>query len=111
MYRICRNNKITYITISHRPALMAFHERILTIGDGKCGFTLNDVDHSRIPQKEMALAKSSVKAAVDQNAEKKIADCLKARSAKYAHLESRRHKKIRSTSTTSRFRRLLSTHS
>lgn len=108
MYRICRNYKITYITISHRPALMAFHERILTIGDGKCGFTLNDVDHSRIPQKEMALAMSSVKAAVDQNAEKKIADCLKERSEKYSHLQSRGEKKIRNTSTASRFRRLLS---
>ena len=108
MYRICRNNKITYITISHRPALMAFHERILTIGDGKCGFTLNDVDHSRIPQKEMALAMSSVKAAVDQNAEQKIAECLEARSEQYKHLESRAEKKFKAASTAGRFRRLLS---
>ena len=107
MYRICRNNKITYITISHRPALMAFHERILTIGDGKCGFTLNDVDHTKIPQKEVALAMSSVKADVDQNAEQKIAESLDARSVPYQHLESRTDKEIKDASTFSRFRRLL----
>ena len=37
---------MTYITISHRPTLKAFHDRILTIGDGKAGFTLVPIDHS-----------------------------------------------------------------
>ncbi len=33
LYRVCRENGITYITISHRPALKRHHEFILTIGE------------------------------------------------------------------------------
>lgn len=33
LYRVCRENGITYITISHRPALKRHHDFILTIGE------------------------------------------------------------------------------
>jgi ABC-type uncharacterized transport system fused permease/ATPase subunit len=46
LFKICRKLKITYITISHRPALQQFHDRILAIGDGKSGFTITDVPDS-----------------------------------------------------------------
>ena len=107
MYRICRQHRITYITISHRPALMAFHERILTIGDGKCGYTLSDIDHSKLSQKEMALATATTKAVVDTGAEAKIKQGLEARSAKYAHLDSSRPKELKDISTRKRFGRIL----
>ena len=30
--------------ISHRPALLAYHDTLLAIGDGKCGFTLSTIE-------------------------------------------------------------------
>ena len=39
--------QVTYITISHRPTLKAFHNQILTIGDGKQGYTLEPIDHAK----------------------------------------------------------------
>ena len=32
--------------ISHRPALLAYHDTLLAIGDGKCGFTLSTIERS-----------------------------------------------------------------
>ena len=46
LYEICKELKVTYITISHRPTLKAFHNQILTIGDGKQGYTLEAIDHT-----------------------------------------------------------------
>lgn len=37
LYEICRQHSITIVTISHRPALMAYHDTSLAIGDGKQG--------------------------------------------------------------------------
>ena len=34
LYAICKRYHITYVTISHRPALMAYHDTSLAIGDG-----------------------------------------------------------------------------
>ena len=81
LYRICQDQRCAYITIAHRPALKAYHDRVLSIGDGKQGFTLEP-----IPAAERAAAMS----AVDQSAEAADgADAvlraqLEARSAKYA---------------------------
>lgn len=35
LYQIVKEHQVTYITIAHRPALKAYHERMLSIGDGK----------------------------------------------------------------------------
>ena len=35
LYAICEEHSITYVTISHRPALLAYHNQRLAIGDGK----------------------------------------------------------------------------
>ena len=37
----------TYISIAHRPALRAFHDRMLAIGDGKLGWTLTELTRSK----------------------------------------------------------------
>lgn len=49
LYDVCKRNNITYITISHRPVLRAFHDRILTIGLGDQGYTLEDITHDANP--------------------------------------------------------------
>ena len=33
--------------ISHRPALLAYHDTLLAIGDGKCGFTLSTIGEAQ----------------------------------------------------------------
>eukprot|EP00038_Savillea_parva_P019941 m.29771 g.29771 ORF g.29771 m.29771 type:complete len:1290 (-) comp4631_c0_seq1:347-4216(-) len=43
LYNRCKEMGITVITISHRPALQAFHQRTLTIGIGEAGYTLEDI--------------------------------------------------------------------
>ena len=40
LYKICKELAVTYITISHRPTLKAFHNQMLTIGDGACGYVV-----------------------------------------------------------------------
>eukprot|EP01051_Picozoa_sp_SAG22_P002810 SAG22_NODE_129_length_18679_cov_40.656028_9_plen_114_part_00 len=59
MYQICLEHGITYVTISHRPALQAYHDQMLAIGDGKCGFTLTEIDRSVHAKKTLAMAKAS----------------------------------------------------
>eukprot|EP00037_Helgoeca_nana_P013920 m.128958 g.128958 ORF g.128958 m.128958 type:complete len:749 (+) comp22301_c0_seq23:1622-3868(+) len=43
LYTRCKEMGITVITISHRPALEAFHQRTLTIGIGKGGYTIEAI--------------------------------------------------------------------
>eukprot|EP00746_Dinoflagellata_sp_MGD_P150916 gnl/MRDRNA2_/MRDRNA2_82672_c0_seq3.p1 gnl/MRDRNA2_/MRDRNA2_82672_c0~~gnl/MRDRNA2_/MRDRNA2_82672_c0_seq3.p1 ORF type:complete len:1287 (+),score=215.03 gnl/MRDRNA2_/MRDRNA2_82672_c0_seq3:83-3943(+) len=43
LFCMCRELNITCITISHRPALRRFHQRMLSIGDGKKGFKIENV--------------------------------------------------------------------
>jgi ABC-type glutathione transport system ATPase component len=43
LYRRCKEMGCSVITISHRPVLQAFHDRILTIGLGDHGYTLEDI--------------------------------------------------------------------
>ena len=84
LYQICLEFGVTFVTISHRPALQACearlppaalflalsavspptqlgwadHEQMLAIGDGKCGFTLTDIDRSLHAKKTLAMAKA-----------------------------------------------------
>ena len=44
LFRICRQLGISLITISHRPALQEFHDRILTL-DGSGGYTIRNLEH------------------------------------------------------------------
>ena len=37
LYNVCAVHKVSYITISHRPALLPFHDKLLTIGIGSDG--------------------------------------------------------------------------
>eukprot|EP00039_Didymoeca_costata_P029327 m.24190 g.24190 ORF g.24190 m.24190 type:complete len:1249 (-) comp7584_c0_seq1:100-3846(-) len=46
LYRICRELRITYITISHRPVLKNYHDQLLTIGVGDKGYHLIDLPRS-----------------------------------------------------------------
>ena len=48
----------------------ADHEQMLAIGDGKCGFTLTDIDQSLHAKKTLAMAKASV---IDKDTEQSIA--------------------------------------
>ena len=43
LYHLCIDNEITYITIAHRPALQAYHDNMLAIGDGKQGFQMQEL--------------------------------------------------------------------
>ena len=43
LFQICNELQMSYITISHRPALIAYHDQMITIGDGQAGFTLKDL--------------------------------------------------------------------
>lgn len=52
LYDMCNEMQITYITISHRPALRMYHDEMLTIGDGKCGWKLEKIDRSKIQSEE-----------------------------------------------------------
>ena len=56
LYAICAEMGVSFITISHRPALRAFHDRMLTIGDGKGGYTLEDIDHSQLDSSQLTRA-------------------------------------------------------
>jgi hypothetical protein len=60
LYRICLEQGITYITIAHRPALQAYHRRMLSIGDGKCGFTMHEIENIDIKAKVKDMAKASI---------------------------------------------------
>ena len=87
LFHICHDLNITYITISHRPALQQFHDRILSIGDGKCGYKITKVPaHLRTPSG--STSSFGEKWGVDTEASiKKFSD---ARSKKYQKLVSQR---------------------
>jgi ABC-type uncharacterized transport system fused permease/ATPase subunit len=84
LYAICEEHSITYVTISHRPALLAYHDQRLAIGDGKCGFTLTAIDRAKHATSVLALARASV---VDSDTENSIKRHLEARSEPYAALQ------------------------
>merc|ERR1719498_1284710 len=42
-YTFCAERNITCITISHRPALQFFHDRMLAIGIGNQGYRIENV--------------------------------------------------------------------
>ena len=66
LYQICKELEITYITISHRPVLKAYHGMLLTIGEGDCGYTYVKIDQSKIDQKTLEFSASSVGGGSDQ---------------------------------------------
>ena len=76
MYQVCLESSITYVTISHRPALQAYHDQMLSIGDGKCGWTLRDIDRSVHEKKTLAMAQASL---IDSSTEQSIAKHLESR--------------------------------
>jgi len=88
LFRICKDLKISYITISHRPALRQFHDRILAIGDGKCGFSITDVPAAEREQKSQ-LKDSGFAPQVSAGTEDKILQLLERRSAQYKVLASK----------------------
>lgn len=50
LYDRCKELKITYITICHRPALKQYHDTNLNLtGDGKGGWEFLDIDHADDP--------------------------------------------------------------
>ena len=59
LYHLCIKDKITYITIAHRPALQAYHDRMLAIGDGQQGFTMTTIENEQIKEKVANLAIAS----------------------------------------------------
>jgi ABC-type uncharacterized transport system fused permease/ATPase subunit len=62
LYDICRSMNITYITISHRPVLKAYHQRILTIGVGEQGYTIEEIDHATLDASETNFSNAALKA-------------------------------------------------
>eukprot|EP01048_Picozoa_sp_COSAG05_P025599 COSAG05_NODE_6585_length_934_cov_0.814371_1_plen_197_part_10 len=80
LYRICVENAITYITIAHRPARRAYHKRMLSIGDGKQGYSITEIDTKEIEQKVFAAARNSV---LSDSLETAIRTHKQARNAQY----------------------------
>ena len=66
--------------ISHRPALLAYHDTLLAIGDGKCGFTLSTIERS---VHAAAVGKLTAASVVDKDTENSIKAHLTQRSAGY----------------------------
>jgi ABC-type uncharacterized transport system fused permease/ATPase subunit len=95
LFRICNELEMSYITISHRPALIAYHDQILTIGDGQAGFTLRQLGTKRERQerlKQQQAQQGARGAAVDQgaalgDAEQSIKLHQEKRSEPYAALQ------------------------
>eukprot|EP01052_Picozoa_sp_SAG31_P012968 SAG31_NODE_770_length_12217_cov_2.855174_4_plen_442_part_00 len=96
LYEICRKLRIAYVTISHRPALQAYHESCLSIGDGKCGYKLETIDRSTIRQN---LIKGTNSIGHPDN-ENQIKEHLIARSAPYQALRERYQQIIASNKKT-----------
>eukprot|EP01052_Picozoa_sp_SAG31_P011261 SAG31_NODE_634_length_13365_cov_182.161767_8_plen_319_part_00 len=96
LYKICKDNNITYITIAHRPSLRAYHDLMLAIGDGKQGFKLATIkaDESLIAD-TLAMAKASIVSEEDRQQMKMHST---ARSAPYSEIaETKPMPKERST--------------
>ena len=86
LYQICLENEITFVTISHRPALQAYHDQMLAIGDGKCGYTLTDIDRTAHTKTTLAMARASV---ISKDTEQSIARHAEARSLPYADMRNK----------------------
>ena len=82
LYRICKEQKITYITIAHRPQLKSYHDQMLSIGDGHQGWKLEKIerDEEQIAA-TLAMAKASV---ISKEDEASILGHKKMRSAQYS---------------------------
>jgi hypothetical protein len=92
---------VTYITIAHRPALRAYHDNMLAIGDGRQGFTLSKVDRTAASKRTLQMAQRSV---VSDETEKSIRAHAEKRSAQYK--DARGIKKMPDNPTLKRFLRL-----
>ena len=100
LFGICNELGISYITISHRPALIAYHDKMVTIGDGKAGFTLQSL-------KRNVLAASTPASKPDESSEQSIKKHQEERSKRYEHLRSSNKQEGKHESTFARTRRLL----
>ena len=80
LYQICLRYEITYITIAHRPSLRAFHNRILSIGDGQQGYRLETLERAAIANTVMAAAAASV---VPESVERSMKTHADARNQRY----------------------------
>lgn len=80
LYKECKSMSITYITICHRPALMAYHTHNLNLtGDGEGGWEYTQIDQSKVHAR-VAVASAEGE---DQLREKHLA----ARSAPYRQMQ------------------------
>lgn len=73
---------MTYITIAHRPALKSYHGQLLSIGDGKQGFTLEPIERDEeLIAQTLRNAKASV---VSREEEQSMRDFKNSRSVTYS---------------------------
>ena len=100
LFGMCNEHGISYITISHRPALIAYHDKMLTIGDGKAGFTLQTLTRN-------VLATSAPPSKPDESSEESIKKHQEKRSKRYEHLRFSNKQEGTHKSTFARTRRLL----
>jgi ABC-type multidrug transport system ATPase subunit len=68
LYDLCQERGITCITISHRPALMAYHDLKLEL-DGKGSYTVEDITHSGASSRRALTPSASQVALADAAAE------------------------------------------
>ena len=85
LYEIVKEHNVTYITIAHRPALKAYHERMLSIGDGQQGFTLTDITEEERTAAQVVVDAEAERGGPDEDAA--LRELLKARSTPYTSID------------------------
>ena len=82
LFGICNELKLSYITISHRPALVEFHDQMITIGgEGQAGFA-----HKQLKRNRVASRAGPGERLRDLPAEVSIKRHMEQRSEPYMHL-------------------------
>ena len=81
LFGICNELRLSYITISHRPALVEFHDQMITIGEGQAGFT-----HKQLKRNRVASRAGPGERLRDLPAEVSIKRHMEQRSEPYMHL-------------------------
>ena len=108
LYDICKSMDVTYITISHRPVLKAYHNQLLTIGVDKVahprGFTLEEIDHSKLSKSDTTFTPTKALEMTHSKEQSRAANQHR-RSEPYQDLATREPVPVRSSLR--RFLRLL----
>ena len=107
LYDMVAELGITFVTISHRLTLRERHQQVLAIGDGKQGFSLTQLDSSKLPAK--LTPRSEAAARLNSGPQDTSEDAMRqhaaARSAGYAGMKQK--SQFKTTDTMAQLRKVL----